>query len=279
MIENIEIPGATEFIDGLRPRVGLKSNAIYRGVSDAAAALVPGIFRLSTLAGEFGSWKELERVLLLEFYRQSVPHLTSSPRSMIEWVALAQHHGLPTRLLDWTENPLVALFFAVADQTVTTDSAVWRLETNHVLEDLSIWSHFDQAYHDLSLRSGTQLYYPTYLAPRVVAQRGCFTAHNDFPEGFSRYLPLEEQAEAGAIPNITLTKYTIPAAYRGIISVELDSMGMDPHAVFPDLDGLCRKLRSSLARLQIIRDIQALVIAEKTRKQSHTKKKATKGRK
>src|SRR5262245_54752441 len=83
---------------------------LFRGVGDVNYALVPSVGRNSNV---YGSLIERERALLEQFKRESLLHLPSRPSSDWEWLALAQHHGVPTRLLDWSESPYVALFFAV----------------------------------------------------------------------------------------------------------------------------------------------------------------------
>ena len=98
---------------------------IFRGVTDKDHELVPSIGR-STKAGTGGEISTLERDLIEEFKRLSVPELTFPPTCEFEWFFLAQHYGLPTRLLDWTSNPLVALFFAV-ERKDEVDGAVYMV--------------------------------------------------------------------------------------------------------------------------------------------------------
>ena len=98
---------------------------IFRGVTDKGHELVASIGR-STDAGTHGEISTLERNLMEEFKRLSVPELTSLPTSEFEWLFLAQHYGLPTRLLDWSSNPLVALFFAV-ERKNDVDGAVYMV--------------------------------------------------------------------------------------------------------------------------------------------------------
>jgi len=104
---------------------------IFRGVTDKDHDLVPSIGR-GTELGTSGDISTLEHYLMEEFKRLSLPELTLPPRSEFEWLFLAQHYGVPTRLLDWSSNPLVALFFAVEKED-EVDGAVYMVK--HAVSD------------------------------------------------------------------------------------------------------------------------------------------------
>ena len=93
-----------------------RENWIYRGVTQCDHELVPKIGRKDARKDEQGRdlpFDDLqERLLLEEFKRQARPMVQSKPNGELEWMAVAQHHGLKTRLLDWTESLLVAAMFA-----------------------------------------------------------------------------------------------------------------------------------------------------------------------
>ena len=104
---------------------------VYRGVPDKKFGLRPVIGRRTwTLDGEPGpgSLLNFERNLLEEFQRKAPAYFKAVPIGDLDWLCLARHHGMATRLLDWTTNPLVALFFAV-DADMDTDFAVYTYWT------------------------------------------------------------------------------------------------------------------------------------------------------
>lgn len=80
---------------------------------------------------------ELELNLLLQFQRRAHHYISNPPRDteVVDWLALMQHHGVPTRLLDWTFSPYVALYFAVENSTRDTDCAVWAVDTEWLMQN------------------------------------------------------------------------------------------------------------------------------------------------
>lgn len=209
------------------------SRVVYRGQA-FDSPLVPKLFRIERIPASAQTLRNLERELLREFENQARPFLENKPQTILEWIAIAQHHGLPTRLLDWTQNPLVALFFAVHPPT-DRDGVVWLLRSK-VPESVDFQSldEIDERAHE------GVLYFPPHISPRIAAQQGCFSFHKQ-PEEGARFVPLDEAPSLGDSVEL-LRKLTIPGDKKHGLLKELAKLGVDDFAVFPDLVGLARKL-------------------------------------
>lgn len=99
-----------------------RMRTIFRGVGKVSYQLVPSLGRVQS--ADKTSLPAVERRMVRLFREGARPYLQQQPANEWEWLALAQHHGLPTRLLDWTTNPLVAAYFAVEKEGDDT-SAIW----------------------------------------------------------------------------------------------------------------------------------------------------------
>jgi hypothetical protein len=105
---------------------------IYRGVKSAKYPLIPKIGRIVP-PSSMRSRDANEREILRLFKEQALPYLDFMPANDWDWLALGQQHGLPTRLLDWTANPLVACYFAVEEQS-HDDSVIHAYDNKSYIE-------------------------------------------------------------------------------------------------------------------------------------------------
>lgn len=207
----------TETVTDLEPflqivHVHHKPGWIYRGVADSAFTLLPKVGRL-----EFRPQYSLrtEELLLRTFKQRAVRLVSPQPTSELEWLAVGQHHGLPTRLLDWTYSPLVALYFAVRDHS-TAEAAVYCRHMSRGTNDFDPFSI-----------ATPQKYYPPHISPRIPAQHALFTVEPD---------PTTEPVILDGV------KILIPSATKPEIRVRLSLLGFHDESMFPDLDGSCAHL-------------------------------------
>jgi hypothetical protein len=98
-----------------------KQAVVYRGLRKESYPLVPKVGRYEEFTAV--NIEAREHSMLRLFKQQACPFLTYTPKNDWEWLAVAQHHGLPTRLMDWSHNPLVAAYFAV-EHEYSGDSVV-----------------------------------------------------------------------------------------------------------------------------------------------------------
>jgi hypothetical protein len=174
---------------------------------------------------------EAETAILETFKQQSLPFLERVPASDWEWLAIAQHHGLPTRLLDWTLNPLVALWFAVArPPSARRNGIVWVFKP--ASEDFVNIAHEGPFSGDR-----TKVFRPSHVAERIRVQAGYFSVHKYLTKD-RRFVPFDKIA----LYKSRLTKVVVAHSAFADIRFRLDQYGVNYSTVFPGLDGVSRHI-------------------------------------
>ncbi|WP_177229417.1 FRG domain-containing protein [Dyella sp. OK004] len=231
----------------------------FRGASDTGHALVPSLYRHPT-THRSEELLVLEHQLVTRFRERAQPMIGRPlPEDKLEMLFLMQHHGMPTRLLDWSENAFIALFFALSGArkdgagNSTGASCVWLLKP--ILWNKTVQSHINYSGEPFSVGdarltngyvevgNGAALMqkpvavYGVHNSPRIVSQRGVFTFFGSSVE------PMEEVYTSGAFEQDALMKVEIRGSYQDVVFNELKGAGILDSTVYPDLDGLARELR------------------------------------
>jgi len=176
----------------------------------------------------------IERLITAEFERLSLPLAELQPQNDWEKLALAQHHGLPTCLIDWSFSALAALWFAVSlppdkKDGICLDGVVWIYMPSVI--DFTI--NYLSSPFDIEQ---VKIYRPKAISKRIVAQQGVFTVHSIYyVEGTQ---PFENNIEY----NNNLVKLIIPNDQFPAFRKDLNMLGINCYTLFPDLDGLCKYL-------------------------------------
>jgi hypothetical protein len=169
-----------------------------------------------------------EQDMVREFRRNLREFVPFPPADDWELLALAQHHGMATRLLDWTLSPLVALWFAVENPAEDTNKSgvvhIFEYEEDDMVKDYQKESPFDLG--------RTLFFIPKSVTGRIRVQRGYFSVHRQTTK--HEWVPLQESA--GLSPH--LQKIEIPSGSFATLRYSLDRCGINRASMFPDLDGL-----------------------------------------
>ncbi len=232
MIER-EITSVQSLLEALdQDNAGYAGDVWYRGQANTAWTLTPGYARLTAPPSE---------ATLLKRFKQSAAMLIDmTPRVSFDWLFLMQHYGVPTRLLDWSESPLVGLYFAV--ESLSDDGALWLLRPselnknahiNNRDEDGYIPSFEDEELQSYSVESLAQnrriqllpvATIATRNNPRIQAQLGVFTIHHH------ENTPIEAVGDSSHV-----IKYVIPKSAKELISRQLRLLGYSRFQLFPEL--------------------------------------------
>lgn len=191
--------------------------------------LLPSIARYTNAVKGYENWRVFQQDVLERFAKYARPQLSPLPANDEEWLTHAQHHGVPTRLLDWTTNPLKALFWAVElAAAADEDGRVWIFTPRH-------WR--DEPLKPTPLDDDRLVpFLPKLINNRVVAQEACFVSF-PLPAHAEPLVPLDELA--GRDQDIkALDALTIPAASKRKLALELRALGMTHRTLFPDLQGI-----------------------------------------
>ncbi len=188
-------------------------NDLFRGVPDRNFKLLPSLFRHET-----NGHQAREDKMMWVFKAHSRPHLEKQPENEIQWLTLAQHHGLPTRLLDWTFSPLVACFFATRELP-GRDGAVYLYEAREYKREEKI---------NIQKLTKPIEFLPAHGTRRITAQSGAFTIHPD---------------SSPEIDEPKIMKLIIPKDLKPMFLKYLSKYGINNSTIFPDLDGLCAHVK------------------------------------
>jgi hypothetical protein len=235
----------------------------FRGAADIRHELKPSIFRHPNKKS-IDKIHELEKDLALIFEQRSPPFVTQNFRDEWDKLFFMQHYGIPTRLLDWTESPFIALYFALANcdrnknGSPAHDAVFWMLDpaswNQSALSDISysggvLNTDKEQVKSyspDTSLEERKNLpimVHGTHNSPRIVAQRGMFAL---FGKSTSS---MEVSYENNEFVSGALKRIIIKKGRRDKIAQALFRKGISDSTIYPDLQGLALEMRRSLGFL------------------------------
>ena len=195
---------------------------VFRGHSDVRYTLTPSVGRGGHTSR---TTEKYEKSLFVSFCREAGAYFDQLPQSDWEWLSAAQHHGLPTRLLDWSHNPLDALYFAV-EQNPDSNGILFALNAPlKAPESATSRSPFEV--------SRAMKYYPNIVSPRIRAQEGLFVVCPR-PE-----VPMDMDLRG----DWSIERIAVPSTFKARLRYELFRLGVHQSALFPHIDGLAARIK------------------------------------
>lgn len=253
------VPRYMELVQKLRRKAG--HPLWFRGARSVQLPLTPTLYRHPTQDSRV-ELEQLERQLIARFRQRSLPYHTRNLDNDWEALFFMQHYGVPTRLLDWTENPLVALHFALMTSSSkptsnrkrvarapaviwVLDPVAWNREAlSHVSYSGAPLTPGDEHLKGYAPQSTSTAMgehpvalYGAHNSPRIVAQQGVFTI---FGTGNTSMCNL---VRSGVFQRQALCCILIHSLRIELMREALLDQGMTESTVFPDLEGLARETK------------------------------------
>lgn len=222
----------------------------FRGVEESTQLLPSSALPPNYAGKKLNVDPDIEKKILKRFKRFAYPYIGSIQN---DWEALflARHYGLPTRILDWSSNPLVSLYFACSyTNEFERAGALWGIirtvneefDIDVLNKDSNPFSLFpDDEYEGLP---AIKLILPVYNSSRIAAQKGVFTWHS-YP-----FTAIEQlagtQFEEKLLDISLLCKWSIPFKNKRKLLLELERLGINQRSIFPDLEGIAKGIWQSM---------------------------------
>jgi hypothetical protein len=238
---------------------------LFRGLPDSSYQMETSLKRLGHTDEQT---REIERKILATF-KKYAHRDAAEGTSDWNWLALAQHHGLPTRLLDWTYSPFVALHFAVGEiPNPEKDGVVWMVNSKevhshlpqeieaaremagHLIANVRVLSEIAENIEDFDRlqthdKGSFALFFePPSLTERIVNQSALFSVLSDAAEQFDDWL------KSRKVPYIQLI---IRGDKKWEFRDKLDILNIHERVLFPGLDGLSRWLKRYYSRVEMLK--------------------------
>ncbi|MFM0303193.1 FRG domain-containing protein [Paraburkholderia sediminicola] len=217
------------------------SISLFRGQEDESWLLKPGIARPQYAKRVKPG---TEQRMLSEFKQRGIPHLESTVElADADWLAIAQHHKMPTRLLDWTGSALAALWFAIKRPAIKGKdgelkaAAVWLLAATDA-------DMIQPGEREKPLEiTRTKLLKPRHVSRRIAAQDGWFSVHRGVEDNLGMtYVSLDTNTDF----KNRLSFIRIPPDAFGPMRGQLQTAGINRGMLFPDLDGVAGRIADAI---------------------------------